>query len=58
MINEKIVLFGTGGKLKYEKEKHPEIFNQLNIVACLDNNGALHKKVAGEIPILSPEEIC
>ena len=58
MINEKIVFFGTGGKLKYEKEKHPEIFDHLNIVAYLDNNSALHKKVLGGIPILPPEEIC
>ena len=38
MINEKIVFFGTGGKLKYEKE----IFKKLNIVYANNLINILH----------------
>lgn len=58
MADQKVIFFGTGRKLKYEKEKHPEIFKCLHVVAYLDNDRTRHKELLDGIPILAPEETC
>ncbi len=41
MANERVIVFGLGGKLSYEKKNKKEFYESLNVVNFCDNNAAL-----------------
>lgn len=54
---EKLILFGLGGKYKYEKYHNPSLFEGLNIVAYSDNNENLWNTIVDGHKVLPPTEI-
>lgn len=57
MSSQKIIIFGTGGKLRFERKVRAGLFEQFHIIAYLDNNDARWGKEIDGVPIVSPARV-
>ena len=51
---DKVILFGLGGKLEYEKQHNPNLFEEMEVVAYADNNSKLWGTYYDDKPVLDP----
>jgi glycosyltransferase involved in cell wall biosynthesis len=54
---EKVILFGLGGKYKYERKHNPSLFEELCVVAFSDNNESTWGTIVDGKPVILPTEI-
>ena len=54
---DRIILFGLGGKLEYEKNKNQNIFDSLDVIAISDNNPNVWDTEYEEIRVIKPNSI-
>lgn len=57
MSSQRIIIFGTGGKLKFERKARAGLFERFHIIAYLDNNDAQWGKMIDGVPIVSPAKV-
>lgn len=54
---DKVILFGLGGKLEYEKKNNQILFDSLDILAISDNNSKVWDTEYDGIKVVNPSEI-
>lgn len=57
MASERVIVFGLGGKLSYEKKNKKEFYESLNIVNFCDNNTALIGTEYDEKKVIAPSDL-
>lgn len=56
-MEQRIIVFGLGGKLLYEKEHNFTFYSSLNILAFCDNNSSLWGTKYDNKPVVSPNDL-